>query len=252
MSQGRLRAGAKVLLIESCAAILAWISVAPLSQPLLWGGVAGLAGLLLATLFGIKGWARWGCFAFWPLVGLALSLGLPAWIYLVGLLITLGLGRNALTERVPLYRSSTAVCAALAQRLPTGVRMLEAGCGDARLALMLAKQRPDLHIEAIENAWLTWCWAKLRWWMQGHASNVNVLFGNFWQLDWGSYDAIYVFLSPEPMPRLWRRFQKEGAIDGLLLSNSFSIPGVEPDETVPLGGPLQQNLLIWRRPHGAC
>lgn len=252
MSRERLWAVARALLIQLSAAVFAWFTVAPLSEPLLWGALAGLIGLLLAMLFGMKGWARWGSFAFWPLVGLALSAGLPAWIYLVGLLVTLGLGRNALTERVPLYRSSAVVCEVLAQRLPKGARMLEAGCGDARLALTLAKQRPDLHIVAIENAWLTWCWAKLRWWRQGHSSNVNVLFGSFWQLDWRSYDAIYVFLSPEPMPRLWHRFQKEGAASGLLLSNSFSIPGAEPDETVPLGGPLQQNLLIWRRPHGAC
>lgn len=246
-----VRPAVKIALIQWGAAVLAWMVVAPLAQPLEWGGLAGLIALALSLLLGVKGVARWVCFMFLPVAGFALSTQLPAWVYLAGLLLTLGFGRNALVERVPLYRSSEAVLDALAERLPQGARLLEAGCGDARLALALAKRRPDLHIVGVENAWLTWCWARLRRWRQGGAANVTIRFGSFWELDWGDYDAIYVFLSPEPMARLWRRFLDSAAPGSLLLSNSFAVPGAEPDETVALGGPLQQTLLIWRHPHGA-
>jgi hypothetical protein len=245
------RPTAKIVFIQLLAAVSAWMVVAPLAQPVQWGGLAGLITLPLATMLRIKGLARWGCLLFLPLVGLALSAHMSPWVYFVGLLLTLGFGRNALAERVPLYRSSEAVLEALAERLPQGTRLLEAGCGDARLVLELAKRRPDIEIIGVENAWLTWCWARLRWWRQGRSSNVRIQFGNFWELDWSAYNAIYVFLSPEPMARLWRRFLVSAAPGSLLLSNSFAIPGVEADETLALGGPLQQTLLIWHHPHGA-
>lgn len=246
-----VRATTRIALIQFIAAILAWLVVAPLADPLLWGGLAGLLALSLAVVVGAKGMARWGCMMFLPLVGFALSAHLSPWIYFGGLLLTLGFGRNALTERVPLYRSGEAVLNALADCLPQGARLLEAGCGDARLALALAQRRPDIQIVGVENAWLTWCWARLRWWKQGRNPNVTIHFGSFWELDWGDYNAIYVFLSPEPMARLWRRFLSGAAPGSLLLSNSFAVPGVEADETLALGGPLQQTLLIWRHPHGA-
>lgn len=242
----------RLLLVELAAAVLAWLPVAPLVNPLAWGALAGLIVLALAPLCRLRGWVHWGGSLFWPLVGLALALALPPWIYLLAFALTLGFGRNALTERVPLYRSSEAVLEALAVRLPTGARLLEAGCGDARLALALVRRRPDLSIDAVENAWLTWCWAKLRWWLQGRNGNVRIRFGSFWQLDWSRYGAVYVFLSPAPMPRVWRHFIANAAADSLLFSNTFTIPGVAADETLSLGGPLQQTLMIWRRPYGAC
>jgi hypothetical protein len=241
-----------LLLVELAAAVLAWLPVAPLANPLAWGALAGLIVLALAPLCGVRGWAHVAGGLFWPLVGLALQFALPPWMYLLAFVLTLGFGRNALTERVPLYRSSAAVLEVLAERLPPGASLLEAGCGDARLALALARRRPDLTIDAVENAWLTWCWAKLRWWLQGRNGQVRIRFGSFWQLDWSRYGAIYVFLSPAPMPRVWRHFVAHAAPDSLLLSNTFTIPGEAADETLSLGGPLQQTLMIWRRPYGAC
>ncbi|KZE35055.1 hypothetical protein EV683_11440 [Crenobacter luteus] len=239
-------------LIQLAAAALAWLWFAPLAEPLAWSSLAALVAVALAMACRIAAPARWLYALLWPTVAMALTLALPPWLYLAALALTLGLGRNAFSERVPLYRSNLRVVEALAERLPQGAALLEAGCGDARLALALARRRPDLTITGVENAWLAWAWAKWRWFAAGRPAAVRIRFASLWRCDWHGYHAIYVFLSPAPMPRVWARFLQGAEAGALLISNSFTVPGVTADETLPLGGPLQRALYLWRRPHGAC
>ena len=42
-------------------------------------------------------------------------------------------------------------------------------------------------------------------------------------------------------------FQANARAGCMLISNSFAIDGVEPDEVLPLDGHLQKALLIWRK-----
>ncbi|WP_229804581.1 class I SAM-dependent methyltransferase [Paludibacterium paludis] len=185
-----------------------------------------------------------------PCCALALSAGVPPWVYLVALGVTLAFGRNAVFGQVPLYRSSPRVAEVLAETLPAGARVLEAGSGDARLAMRLARLRPDVTVVASESAWgsfgVGWC----RWRLAGAPGNVALTAASFWSLDWSVFDAVYVFLSPAPMMRVWDKFSGEAQPDALLVSNTFIVPGVPPDRTLPLGGPLQKELLMWCRQHG--
>lgn len=238
--------------LQLLAAVAAWFFIAPALQPAAWAIVAGMLAVVQATLWRMPGWQKLAHGLFMPAVVLLQQQALPAWVYLVGLLLTLALGRNALTERVPLYRSSSEVALQLAQCLPQGARLLEAGCGDGRLALQLIRQRPDLHILAMENAWGSCLLALLRWWLAGRPPQLAFACRSFWQENWGSYDAVYAFLSPAPMPRVWRKFLAEGMPASLLVSNTFMVPDVQPDSRIPLAGPLQKELLIWCHPHGSC
>ncbi|RXZ42766.1 SAM-dependent methyltransferase [Crenobacter cavernae] len=239
-------------LIQLAAGALAWLWVAPLAAPAAWALLAAGFAFGFALVSRVPSPGRWLHLAFWPLASLALSAGLPPWVYLVALIVTVGLGRNALHERVPFYRSNQRVAERLAELLPQGATLLEAGCGDARLALALSRLRPDLVITGVENAWLAWSWAKWRWLCAGRPANVAIRFGSLWRERWGGYQAIYVFLSPAPMPRVWQQFRQDAAPGALLISNSFTVPGVPADQTLPLGGPLQQALYLWRHSHGAC
>lgn len=237
-------------LIQLAAALGAWFLIAPALQPLAWAVLQGLMAAALASLFRQRrgSWLAHGLLA--PAVVYCYQLALPAWGYLLALLLTFAIGRNAWLERVPFYRSSRLVADRLAEALPEQARLLEAGCGDARLALRLAARRPDLQIAALETAWAAWGLAWLRWCLAGRPANVKICCRSFWQESLAGYDAVYAFLSPQPMPRLWQKFVAEGRPGSLLLSNTFTVPGVEPERTLALDGPLQKRLLIWRHPHG--
>lgn len=239
------------LLLQLLAAILAWFFIAPAVQPQAWAILQGLFAVLLTYVWRMPGWQKFVHGLFVPAVVVLQQLALPGWVYLLGLLLTFALGRNALTERVPLYRSAQEVADRLAAYLPQGARVLEAGCGDGRLAMQLAALRPDLHILGLENAWGSCLLAWLRWYFSGRPVQVRFGCRSFWHEHWGQHDAVYAFLSPAPMPRVWHKFLTEGAAASVLVSNTFTVPDVQPDSRIPLGGPLQKELLIWCHPHGS-
>jgi SAM-dependent methyltransferase len=243
-----LRAVVLVLL----AATLAWLVYAPALQPLPWSLLQAGIVLLLARGFRLPVVLAILSACFLPLLMLALWLSLPVWVYALGGLLTFSLARNALFERVPLYLSSTEACQVLAQWLPAGSRVLDAGSGDGKAVLALARLRPDVEVTGLENAYLPYLLAKARFVLAGSPANARLCYGSFWQAKWGDYDVVYAFLSPEPMPRLWQAFLRAGARHAVLISNTFAIPGIPPSESLPLSGPLQRELFIWRHPHATC
>ncbi|OBU86965.1 class I SAM-dependent methyltransferase [Chromobacterium subtsugae] len=239
------------LLLQLLACVGAWVFIAPAQHLAAWAVLQGLLAALLAIVLRQPGWQRLAHGLFVPAAVAMRQAGIPPGWYLLALLLTLALGRNALVERVPLYRSGRRVADRLASLLAADAALLEAGCGDGRLALQLARLRPDLRLRALENAVGSWLLAWLRWLRAGRPARLAVGCRSFWKEDWGSYDAIYVFLSPEPMPKVWRKFLSEGRPGSLLISNTFEVPDIQPDERIPLGGPLQKELLIWRHPNGS-
>ena len=74
----------------------------------------------------------------------------------------------------------------------------------------------------------------------------KVMYKNMWQVDLSRYDVVYAFLSPQPMPDLWQKVQREMQPDSIFISNSFVVPGVEPDEVIELGEGRATALYIWR------
>ncbi|MDF0605040.1 class I SAM-dependent methyltransferase [Neisseriaceae bacterium TC5R-5] len=242
-----LRHGGLQLLAAGTALLL----FAPALHPLRWAMLQGAAAWLLASLLRLPVWQRVIHLLFMPLVVFMQQQAFsPGW-YLLGLLFTLAIGRNAVVERVPLYLSSQEVAQQLTWLLPQRGRFLEAGCGDGRLALRLFQQRPDVRICALENAWGSWLLAWGRWCAQGRPQRVRFVCRSFWQVSWSHYDVVYVFLSPEPMARIWQKFLAEGQPGSVLISNTFTIPDIPADQVILLSGTLQTELLIWRHPYGA-
>lgn len=240
----------RAVAVQLVAACLAWLFVAPLTEPVRWAALA--AGLAVVMSVLLRRGARRALVQalFWPAVTAAVAAGLPPWLYLLALGLTLAFGRNALFARVPLYRSSLEAVRLLATELPAGASLLEAGSGDGRFALALARARPDLQILALENAWGSALVAALRWHLAGRPANLRVGCRSFWREDWGRYDIVYVFLSPSPMSEVWNQFRQQAKPGGLLISNTFEIPGAEPCRRVALSGPLQRALLFWKADHG--
>ncbi|MBT7232228.1 MAG: hypothetical protein HN861_04265, partial [Rhodospirillaceae bacterium] len=71
-------------------------------------------------------------------------------------------------------------------------------------------------------------------------------YGDFWKLDFGDYDMVYAFLSPEPMPALYDKVRREMKPGTMFVSNSFAVPGVPPDETIVLDDRRKTKLHIWK------
>jgi SAM-dependent methyltransferase len=168
----------------------------------------------------------------------------PVW-FLAAFCLLLVIFWNTYRTRVPLYLSSRSACARLAQLLPSdaSVRVLDLGCGFGGVIRALRQLRPRAEIIGLESAPLPSWVAKLR--LRGDALSL-VERRNFWDEDLVRYDVVYAFLSPEPMERLWRKVRSQMRPNTLFVSNTFAVPDVAPDLTLPLSPNGTRVLYVWR------
>lgn len=212
----------------------------PLAAALLQGGLA--AGLCL-VLRGPPWWVAIQA-AFLPLVVLATRLHIPPLVWLGGFFLLLAVFWRTDRSRVPLYLSNKTTAIALAGLMPpTPCSFLDLGCGTGSLIARLARMRPDCHFTGIEHAPLPWLIARLR---TLGTPNVTLHCGDFWSHPLAAHQVIYVFLSPEPMPRLWQEAQSRAAPGALLVSNSFPVPGVAEESLVQVADRRQTRLYCYR------
>lgn len=180
---------------------------------------------------------------FFPLVVLALAAQVPPAWYLGAFVFTLLVFWRTDKSRVPLYLSNALTAAEVAKLLPTlPCRVLDVGCGDARLLRALAEARPDCLFVGIEHAPATWLWAKLR---SSRIENIEIRYGNFWKMDWTAYSVVYAFLSPVPMAEVWQKAQAELQQGSLLISNSFVVPEQTPQQLVAVADSRETQLYCY-------
>lgn len=205
---------------------------------------------VLAAVLGLK----WGLARWWiPLqmilpaaAGAALMLDLPSWLFLAAFVLLALVFWNASGERVPLYLTNRRTWAALVERVPDGaVRVADIGCGLGGTLTHLARARPEATLTGIESAPIPFALAWLRVKLSG-CRNIELVLGDFWKRDLGDQDLVYAFLSPAPMPALYGKVKAEMKPGTLLISNSFTVPGHPPDETVVVEDRRRTQLLVWR------
>ena len=160
---------------------------------------------------------------------------------LAALLLVYGGG---ILTRVPLYNSGRAAWEALLALLPSGpVALVDLGAGLGGPLAFLARERPDSSFRGVEASPLTCLAAWLR--TLPRRGNCRIRWGSLWREDLSGYDVVYAFLSPAPMPALWAKAVREMKPGSLLVSNTFTVPGQEPQRRIPLPGRADACLLIW-------
>ena len=212
----------------------------PLLLAILQGATASMISLRQKT-------PRWWLpihFFFAPLVVIVHGLDVaPGWFLAAFTLMLMVFWRTD-TSRVPLYLTNRNTAAALLKLLPAAsCQVIDLGCGDGGLLRRLALARPDCQFIGIEHAPLTWLVARLRAW---DLTNLSVKRGDFWHESLHSYGVVYAFLSPTPMPRLWKKWVSEMAPDALLVSNSFAVPDVAPTTIITVNDRRATHLYLYR------
>lgn len=223
------------------ALLVARLGHAPSGMALLT--LEGLLAGLLSRWLGQPGWWQIINLAFFPAVGVMLLADItPGW-YLAAFLLLAVSSLGAVISRVPLYLSSSKAMQAVTERIPPGknLRMIDLGCGTGGLLHHLAVARPDLQLTGVDAAPMPWLISRLR--LGRHAA---VRLGSLWDEDLTRYDVVYAYLSPAPMARLWEKARREMRPGSLFISNTFAVPGIEPDEVVDLHDLSRSRLLLWR------
>lgn len=182
---------------------------------------------------------------FAPALAFALWLAIPPWLYLLAFVLTWLVFGRIDRSRVPLYLSNQPALDALNKLVPAQASLIDVGAGTGTVLAKLGN-RPDIHVSGVEHAWLPWLLAWLRLKLSG--SPAQLIRGDMMALSLADYDVVYAFLSPAAMPALWSKARQEMRSGGLLISNSFAVPGVEADEIFELHDWKGGKLYIWRMP----
>lgn len=231
-----------------CVLSLAWPYYGWQAEAMPWLQTSlaiGALALIFATLTRQAWWWRLMHAVFMPLIWLTHSLAIdPGWFLLAFVLLLL-VYRGALSGQVPLYLSNRETVAALAELLgeENPGRFLDLGAGVGSTVVPLADCWPDWQFTGVENAPLTW----LAGWLLGLGRpNVHWRWDDLWQARLGEYDVVYAFLSPTPMPDLWRKAQAEMRPGSLFVSNSFPVPGMAPTRIIEVDCSPPRPLYCYR------
>ncbi len=211
-----------------------------------WALVQGIIAAVIGRRLGMAVWWLPIHLAFAPALVAVLALDLPPlWFFGGFLLLALVYGKTYQTQ-VPLYPSSHVAALALASLLPAqrGFSFIDLGSGCGGLLHHLRKARPDGDYHGIEAAPLPFLLSQCR--SVFGATGCRLSWGDFWNRDLAPYDVVYAYLSPVPMVALWRKARREMHPGSILISNSFAVPGVEPECCLELNDFERSRLFLWR------
>ncbi len=169
----------------------------------------------------------------------------PIW-FLSGFLILILLQGKTFQTQVPLYLSSNEAAQRLASLLPKEKKfsLIDVGCGCGGLLSQLSKTQPKGNFFGIEAAPIPYLLSKGR--VMIKTPNCTIQWGDFWKHDLAPYDVVYAYLSPVPMESLWQKAREEMRPGSLFISNSFIVPGIEPEQTMQLNDMTGSTLYLWR------
>ena len=190
--------------------------------------------------------ARWWLpihLVFTPLAFAVHALGVSPGVWLAAFVVFALVYWSSYRTQVPLFLTNRETANAVAELLPPGpAEVLDVGCGIGSFLTAFAQQRRDARLTGIENAPAPFALARLR--TRRHPA-ITVIRGDFFVRSWAEYDLVYAFLSPAPMRDVWEKARREMKPGSLFVSNSFEIPGVEPDRVIEVADRRQTRLLVF-------
>lgn len=230
-------------------ALLAWggswllfASLQRVTTPV-WALLLACALAAAASVLGSNWWRRALIAAGFPLA-LALTgvAAVPAWAWLVPLVLLLGVYPLNAWRDAPLFPTPHHALQGLAAQVPLapGARVLDAGCGLGDGLLALRRAYPQARIEGVE-----WSWP-LRLLCQLRCPWARVRRGDMWRADWSGCQLVYLFQRPESMARAAAKAQAEMAPGSWLVSLEFAVPGVLPQAQLRLPG--ERVVWVYRMP----
>ena len=216
-------------------AVLTWAAAWLLFRGLLGQGAALQLALGAATALGVglsllgnSWWRRVLIAGGFPL-SLALSVpslglaALPAWAWLLPLLLLLAVYPLNAWRDAPLFPTPAHALDSLPQHapLPDGARVLDAGCGLGHGLIALRCAYPHAQLFGLEWSWPLRALCALRCpWAQVRRADI-------WAADWSTYDMVYLFQRPESMPRAVDKARAELRAGAWLVSLEFEAQGVQ-------------------------
>ena len=196
-------------------------------------GLPVLLGAALALL-GATPWRRVFVAAGFPLSLAASGLagGLPAWAWLLPLVLLVLLYPLNTWRDAPLFPTPCGALQGLPERVPllAGARIVDAGCGLGAGLIELHRVYPQAQIEGLEWSWPLRLLCALR------CRFARVRRADIWAADWRGLYMIYLFQRPESMQRAADKAAAELKVGAWMVSLEFEVPTLKAQAVLELGG----------------
>lgn len=210
--------------------------------------IALLQALIAATFSALLRqpvWWRLIHLSFTPAMAIMLAFSLPSWLYLLVLLLLSLVFWGTVKGDVPLFLSSSAVGKAVIAVVARerAASFVDLGAGVGTVVAPLARQRPDLRIDALERAPLPWLLAR---WRCRKLPNVQVRLVSLWRRNLTEYNVVFAFLSPLVMARVAEKVRSEMREGSLFISSSFPVQDWVPETIVEVDDGRKTRLYCYR------
>ncbi len=196
-----------------------------------WLALALAAALSVLLAFtGSTPWRRVFVAAGFPLSLLASGLAgaVPAWAWLLPLLLLVLLYPLNTWRDAPLFPTPTGGLSGLAALvpLPDRARVVDAGCGLGAGLRELRREYPGAQIEGLE-----WSWP-LRFACALRCRFARIRRADIWAADWSVHDMVYLFQRPESMARAADKAGRELRPGAWLASLEFEVGLLKPQRVL--------------------
>lgn len=212
----------------------------------LWGIAItqGILATLISWRFRLPTWWLWIQCLFPIALYIGLEISLNPLISLFIFIFILLVFSNVFTQRVPLYLTNRTTQKAFAEIAKdwSDVRFLDVGSGLGHNVAWMAQQPNVTRSVGVETAPLLLLVSKAL----SHFRGGDIQGKNLWHTDLSTFNLVYAFLSPTPMPELWQKVVREMPADSVFVSNSFAVPDVEPSEVWRLSDKRATELFIYK------
>jgi len=124
-------------------------------------------------------------------------------------------------------------------------KVYELGCGWGALAFRLASLYPESEVMAYEVSPIPWLYTEIMRRVY-RIPNITLYWKDFFRDSLSDAGLVVCYLYPGAMERLKKKFEKELAPGTLVISNSFAIPGWEPEQVIKVSDFYRSKVYVYR------
>ena len=156
-------------------------------------------------------------------------------VFMVGLVVVGAILVGTLRSGISPMPSSGKAQRAMLSLIPQSVTgpVYELGSGWGQLALAAAKQLKNVRVIGYESSLFPWMFSLVLRAFKGK-SQIEFRWADFRKRDFSDAQLVLCYLYPGAMSHLAERLQKELKPGSVIISNTFRLPGWEPEKVVEL------------------
>ncbi len=118
-----------------------------------------------------------------------------------------------------------------AAELKPGMKVLDPGCGDARMLITACRKFPTIKAIGYELFFVAYIFAWLR--TRKYKKNIKLFFRNSDYADLRGVDRVFCYMLTKPLARNAAKFKKELKKGAKIISYAFQIEGWKPEKIIP-------------------